>query len=242
MNLHAQYAASSLQMYRSPAAPLSLDYALIVARAAGTPMVTVHPIKDKVLQAGQPLSRPELANLLSQIEPEDLLWNDTRLIASSRSTIAWWLPPAIRPQWFAVGRKTLRCMAPWPGLVLRMNRCGAFTVHAATGRERPEPGAKLFHAPLMNIDRTGAMCFGSAERPAFGAEYRDAFEAALIESRFSHVNHEHTLRIGKAGSPVDNVAHMAFWRDLEASGAAAFPAKALAPASMTLRDLLEAKP
>ena len=96
------------------------------------------------------------------------------------------------------------------------------------------PETRLFHAPLMNIDASGYLCFGNATNPAKTTlEAMPVFEQAVYDTKFSHVNHTQTLL---ADGAVSNNAHYKFWKSL--SGENEFPLDRLNPTNLTVADLI----
>jgi len=144
----------------------------------------------------------------------------------------------VRPMWFASGGKPFKFDVPWPHLVV--GACGPkLHVAALGGGRRPAPKTRLFHAPLMNVFHTGAVCVGNADLPeSCGLESMPGWESVLTDTCFSHVNHPSTLRTtGKQG--VDNKEHLDFWRGLGKGKAAAFPRESLAPLGCDLGRFIE---
>lgn len=209
------------------------EVALVISSIQGRSLCTRHPIANGELGSGTPLSPEDLANLLASIAGDAMVWSSPDLIASGSQALVWSLKSAVRPLWMRIGNRPVNILVPWPRTVLRMSRKG-LRVYAVPSDSLLEPDAPLFHAPLMNINAIGEMCFGSVERPPFGWAHRAEWEAALTATCFSHVNHPHTI---SSEHPVDTEAHVAFWRTLER--AADFPDDRLVPAGLTLSDLVE---
>ena len=236
-------------------APLALPDApeAVVPRAAlllytcGRRLVaTAHPLAATrsgraAIGAGRPLSCRELHGWLAALAGEGrragAAWLPPEVLASEEDTLIWWRPARRAPMWFRVEGHTVGLRVPWPPLVFVARRqslwCAALTANA-----RPKPHAALCHAPLMNVDREGAVCLGTAEAPPDCAiERRGAWEAAVCATAFTHVNHPDTLR---REGPVGTGGHLEFWRGLD--GARRFPAEALAPRRQTLTAWWEALP
>ncbi len=159
------------------------------------------------------------------------------IIAHSASQLAWFVPGGVRPMWFRTGTTTLSANVPWPSLILcaRQNRLALVAVPTV---QRPKSSTRLFHAPLMNVHASTDLCEGSATYPAtWTLTDRAEYESVLFETAFSHVNHDHTLRI-TASKTVSNAQHLRFWQELERSGAGRFPRTALVPLKRTLEQWL----
>lgn len=137
--------------------------------------------------------------------------------------VLWWIPPACRTVFFdakgegEVGKRAGK--TPHPGLVFlaRERRLYAFAVK---GRERPEAGAALHHAPYFNVWRSGEVCTGSTPLPEDSiVATMKAWEDGFFGSNFSHTNHERSVKYPGG-------AH-AFWTDMLDGRHRTFPASAL---------------
>jgi hypothetical protein len=63
----------------------------------------------------------------------------------------------------------------------------------------------------MNIDESGSLCLGTASMPArITPLSMDECESALIDSQFTHTNHNRTIKGIKKDSD-----HVTFWKSLE---------------------------
>lgn len=142
------------------------------------------------------------STLSNQILPESVL-------VDSPDRLVWYKRRFVGEMWFRVGQKPECLVVEWtPLLFLADKERNALRVFALGTNSRPGPETRLYHAPLMNINGFGDLCQGSAKLPAeISVADIEACEASLIESQFTHVNHEHTLR-----GETSNAQHVDFWR------------------------------
>lgn len=197
---------------------------------------------------GHAVTQQDVHELMQLLDDPDhnsqgLTLQPVNVLAQSPAALAWYRPPAVRRLWFkGASDKPVAIDAPWPGMVFRANKQGKLHVAALKTRSRPCANTPLFHAPLMNIYRSGLLCNGSATPPTHaGIDTIAAWEAMIDDSFFTHVNHDQTLTL--AGSErVDTAAHLRFWRALgKHKTAKTFPAKSLRPMKLSLKNWLEAE-
>lgn len=148
--------------------------------------------------------------------------------------LVWWIKGKARPMYFAQGRKQIRVLVPWPSLILEATERG-LRVCAVYGTRRPAASTPVYRAPLMNIGADGSMCAGTAKLPT-GRTFAEmaAYEAALFDSNFSHVNNPLTLQLGS--TTVENSAHLKFWKRLQRTRADVFPVENLVPLARSLEQ------
>jgi PRTRC genetic system protein B len=172
---------------------------------------------------------------LEYIDPCILAFNDTQL--------CWYVSPARRPMTFRLGEKEISMTVPWPGLVFHATTREGLRVAACTGTTRPVLETPLYHAPLMNIDDDGDLCFGNYPVPAqVNHMKRHCWEDAIFNTRFTHTNQDQTLHEDYASEDgvVSNTDHFNFWRNLEKTNAPSFPEPALNPMHLTVKDWIDA--
>ncbi|MBK8168667.1 MAG: PRTRC system protein B [bacterium] len=219
--------------------------AFLLYECAGRLIATAHPLKatrsgQAGIGAGHPLTHRELRGWLSELAGQARLARarvlPPEVLAEDEDFVAWWRPARRAPIWFAGQGRQHGFRVPWPPLVFVAAR-GALWCAAPPKNARPGAGAPLCHAPLMNVDARGQVCLGSAEVPPDrDPHHRRAWEAAVCETNFTHVNHGRTLAPG-GGGETSTEAHFAFWQNLD--GQARFPMAALAPRHQTLQAWLE---
>lgn len=219
-----------------------INWALISSQIGRSPLLTYHGIegdslKTARLRRGTPVDAAVAVSVLSKLADSTFGgWVDDRMVYQGAAQMAWCIRGAVRRMHWRIGNKRLTLDVPWPNLVFVAGVGGRLTVHAYKGGQKPGPNTALFHAPLGNFYADGTMCWGSVERPAFSLRAREAFEAAVFDTSFSHVNHERTL---SAKEPVENEQFLAFWRDLHQRKVQRFPEKRLAPTGVCLGDIIQ---
>ena len=199
-----------------------------------------HTPEGIVLGPGRLLSerdQQDLIGVLLNTHAYDNEFLPVDVLSRSSARLSWYVPGQRRRMWFRDGSRTESYEVPWPNLIFCASRDHLRLV-AVTGRDRPTVDQPLFHAPLMNVHATTALCAGTAALPeGTGLADRPGYEHACFETAFSHVNHAQTLRLNKRG-PVSSEAHVQFWRALARQGAPQFPEDALVPLGQTLSQWL----
>lgn len=186
----------------------------------GAPNVT-HPV------AARDVARA--FNLFGQttgLLPADcLFWTAT----AAQARLGIWLPPARRTLTFDLGkRKVSRLTVPLPGLVFA-GQGTRYYIYAAN--ERPaDDGARLYCAPLPNVDGDGKICAGTVKFPTCAANTIAAAANLFFESAFNH-----DLSTGKVQGTNDTLYQVL--RSLET--ARAFPPKLLVPMRRALAQIME---
>jgi len=183
------------------------------------------------------MSRESQASI--EILPPTVLFFD-------RSTLAWWLPSAIRPMYLRSHEGGLQTiLTRWPSLVA-MVRNMELHLAAVEGDERPTAATPIYHAPLPNVYGDSLVCTGSARLPlSMTVGDIAAWESVVFDSAFTHTNHRETLRApvvktlkgrtSKRKSEKRDDADASFWlaRDGETQ---AFPNATLNPIDRTLAE------
>lgn len=159
------------------------------------------------------------------------------VLAIGAAKIAWYVPGRNRPMHFNINQRRFSLRVPWPTLVFRVVE-GQVWLAALAHAERPNEGTPLYHAPVMNVNAATHVCTGSAVLPP-GSDLGncEAYERAIYETNFSHVNHRRTL---SGGDDVSDTDHVRFWRQLARRKATIFPADALVPLDTTVGEWLAA--
>lgn len=238
----AKVAVTATQFVKPEADPESnqdvdLECAIVIYRKGGYRFPMYHAAaqgsRSKQLGHGRPITFTEASKLVEPPDSEaDVSWIPANLIKRSSSQLVWTMPPATRMLWFKMqGQRVQSIRAPWPRLVLIADRDGELRVFAIKGAERPTPDTPLFHAPLMNINSQGLLCFGNVSKPEFSVSNLQEFEKAITHSHFTHTNNAHTF--ADKGSVTDD-RHIENWREI--SRMKDFPEKKLRPAKITLRQ------
>lgn len=208
--------------------------------------ITFHPVTvddgHPAIQPGGPMSRADALRLCQALAGErrgELAWQPSTVLAHGDEALVWYVPGRVRPMLFTGTKgETVRLEVPWPTLVFSA-RERDIRLAAVKTRGRPTLRTPLYHAPVWNVFRDGAVCLGSASVPGMvGPESIPDYEAAIFDSRFSHGNFRGNLRIeGKTGE-VSDLDHLRFWRGLARDKATRFPHGALVPMGQRLGDFL----
>jgi PRTRC genetic system protein B len=112
---------------------------------------------------------------------------------------------------------------------------------AVPGLGRPPAEEALYHAPLMNVYASTTLCPGTAVLPrSHTLADRAAFEAAVFDTGFTHVNQPQTL-YQPDSAEVTTAQHERFWTQLARSGTPEFPSGALVRLHRNLSDWLEGR-
>lgn len=190
-------------------------------------VITEHPVdagKAGIhLRAGRLIDATSLAGILASFTAEADGWLPARLIYQSRSRFAWHVPGIIRRMAFTVGADRRELTVPWPHLVLVARADASLQVLALRHGGVPLPSDSVYHAPLMNLSDTGALCFGNATRPGFDPASVAAFEDALFNTRFTHVNHPGTFTARRLAREISDEMHLEIWQALQGHRLAEFP-------------------
>ncbi len=143
-----------------------------------------------------------------------------------------WEVPA-RPALLRIKKEEI--IAPLPRLLLFSDgedlRVCAVRHRAKLGAETP-----VFHAPLLNVYQNGSVCWGSVRKPKSSSVRevdQKAWEAALIDSVGTHINHPHTLTLTGGGMDEVNTAQYVNFM-LSVARQKQFPNRNLASMGMTL--------
>ena len=188
-----------------------------------------------LINGGRLIDAVSLATVLSSFAVEADGWIPPNLIYQSRTRIAWTVPGKRRRMAFTVQGQTHLLMVPWPHLLLIARAGDTLQVLALAHEGTPHRLNPVYHAPLMNLGGTGDLCFGNAHRPSFALASIPAFEDALFNTRFTHVNHPHTF----AGrNQVTTALHLAQWQGLHEAQAKDLPRKWLRPLRNAKREHL----
>lgn len=187
--------------------------------------------QNKLIELLSKRSRQQTMNYL----PECVLGQEEK-------SLCWYTRPAVRNMTFRTTQgENHTLLVPWPGLIFFANARESLNVAAFLGNTRPTLETPLYHAPLMNIDGEGDMCFGNIPVPTNASiEKRYVWENALFDTRFTHTNHAETLHEKySVDGEVDNGILYRFWCDLAKSKTSVFPASALNPFGSDLKKWME---
>jgi PRTRC genetic system protein B len=207
-------------------------------------IVTEHKIHQRpgdavpMIGAGKALSKAGCRRVATQLagigeRPDDgaPVFLPDNLLVASKSILCWHEPSKVRPMWFIEAGTSVS--VKWPHLVFVASERG-LRVFAMLGNKRPTTETKLYHAPLMNIYGDGRLCFGSAVCPdRITVDSIPEWNAAIFDSRFSHVNHDRTIK-----GAVTSTEHARWWRDRNGQDKALKASDLVRIKNLTLADVL----
>lgn len=208
--------------------------------------ITTHPIKNRgkghYLGAGRSFTHADLDALLHMLRAQSTTTRSLlpdNLLLQGTEELAWYVPGSIRPMWVGDNDRTKRLNVPWPTLIFHA-RSGRLSIAAMKGSRHPDSNTPVSHAPVMNIYNSGNVCTGNADLPPdCTIESMKGWEDVIYRTRFTHVNHDFTLRFPKKSS-VSTPDHYKWWCELERSGAKRFPSASLVPMGKKLGEFLSA--
>lgn len=182
--------------------------------------VVHHKVKaDQSLGLGRVISGEHLVkSMLTRLQAnqsygEELL--PSNVLVDNDDRLIWHTSRHISTMWFRVGSNAESMRVEWPPLLFIATKRGLkkMKVFALGSNARPTPSTRLYHAPLMNIDGSGEVCQGTAVLPKrISVSSIGECEDTIVRSKFTHTNHNFTLRGGATNSE-----HMAFWRSKAAA-------------------------
>ena len=218
---------------------LKLDRALLVYtnQHRSRHMVTVHAVehtenRPPVLGAGTLLTMTTLRELSKQLGSVTLLeWFPENVVARAAELLAWWMPAAVRPMFFAANSELGAVSGkhfPHPPLLFAVAK-GILHVRALYESRRPSATSKLAVAPYWNISSDGKVCHGSMQAPKeVSSAWIAQWEIAFFQSEFTHPGDAVKLTRRKGGT-------VALWQSL--SEARCFPRQTLVPAGSVIEYL-----
>ncbi len=188
----------------------SINKAILLYGARGrTSFATIHDVTSQAnqppqIEAGRPLDKRTLKALIESMASSLVTkpcFLPPNILSVSNDLVVWWSPPSLRSYFFDTGDTTESIsvgqrsgIAHAPGLIFMVGN-GHMRVFAVKGTTRPDPGAAIFHAPLMNVSSNGDVCTGSMRKPqSTVVDAITEWEGAFWESRFSHPNNHHAVR------------------------------------------------
>lgn len=228
--------------------PLSIkiqgEFAISFSRLAdGSRLACYHSINDGVIGEGSPVSFTGVCSVIDSVRDENSsgekkdFWCNPRILYRSNSHLMWYRPSGgYTPLWFRVNGGC--CVkAKLPTLVFCYSHDGGgLTVFAAT-RKAVTQDTPLFHAPLCNINGSGNLCYGTADKAepySPDSSIIQISEDAVLKSMFSHVNHNKTFI---SDTSVDTAEHIRIWQALCEKDVMP-SAKELVKTSLKVRDLV----
>lgn len=187
-------------------------------------VVTVHPLSESEegglhFEPGRPMTPSDHLQVLEALQEGGRTaipagYIPERVVFLSASGVTWYAPSVRRTMHFNMGGEREALTVHWPALVFHV--CDSrIWLAALAGDERPTPDTPVYHAPLHNVSANGAVCLGGARAPSAGAlDNREAWEATIYDTAFSHVN---TDRVLTGGGDTETLRE--FWRARAEEGA-----------------------
>lgn len=208
--------------------------ALIFHPAGDNVLVTKHEIYNEKLTEGVLVDNTDVSRFTLSLIGHHSSANNAILspntLTDNIDTLMWYKPAHKGLIWFTSGGMPVRSFqVTYPTLLFKASKkSGRLRVFALATSTRPTINTAVYLAPLMNINAGGLLCFGSANVPnVIDSGSMNDFEAALLDSNFSHTNYQKnedgfshaSIRFTKRQSHYyDDKAHVSFWREKESSG------------------------
>lgn len=160
---------------------------------------SVHEVRHKKevvqIEAGQPVSKIGLLELMKTLCPEDVvqpeLFGD-HILSSGAKHLVWWCKPQQRTMFFKggfIGEGEISGVTDQPGLVFVVAH-GAWYVFAVKSRSRPKASTPLYPAPFPNVWSSGAVCVGNIDLPKGVMRFNTtSWEGCFYRSFFTHSNY-----------------------------------------------------
>lgn len=174
---------------------------------------TKHQIRNNnTLGLGRIISPEQITKVFSSLthdtgQSTDLI--PSSVLLDSPEQLIWYKKRFTGDMWFRVGSAPECLVVEWPPLLFVANKVSpSMRVFALGSNARPTLNSRLYHPPLMNINEAGQLCQGTAGLPPqITTASIPQCEGSLIDSQFTHVNHDFTLR-----QATSNQEHLAYWR------------------------------
>lgn len=205
---------------------VSPEFAISFTRVVtGDYVACKHDIANGKLGVGSAIDAAQAKELVNQVDITSApieSWVNPQVLYQSHGCLAWYRPASKKPEpiWFRTNDQ-LKLMVKLPTLVFITNGKGLRVfASASTKVTRDTP---LYHAPLCNISSNGGLCFGGADapEPTLSLSARmSGFEAALLESNFSHLSQAPTFKAQGKSDFNSTHAHIKIWKSFEALGKA----------------------
>lgn len=198
---------------------------------------------NNTMSIGTVVSASQIAKTFSEltIEKSNKTFNciPENVIFDSDQLLVWYKRRFVDTMWFRIGNKPQHLIVEWPPILFAAckNR-HAMYVFALGKNTRPNEDSVLYNAPFMNINDRGLLCQGTAHLPhEISVGCLAECEATLLDSQFTHVNHEYTF-----SHPTNSNSHFKFWKS-KARNRKQEPirlsTKELSLAGMTLQNFLQ---
>ncbi|SEG89421.1 hypothetical protein [Marinobacterium lutimaris] len=162
-------------------------------------VMTVHDVKDGIFQIGNYVD-PEAVITMIQEANSDRPDHKTRLIPENvlvddAHYLIWFVRSTRRPFHFRHGSGDWHGQVRYPHLLFIADKHQRrLRIFALANSRRPTLEAKLYHAPLFNLNGQGDLCLGSATLPeSLSVSTLPGIEAAFFDANGSHQNHQRTL-------------------------------------------------
>lgn len=216
---------------------------LYEARGGNQAFATLHSIRvddegRPSFLPGQAMTREMLFALASKLMPDasyDYL--PPEILSLGHGWMVWWCQGGPRNLFFRtdagdpIGERTLQVDLP-PLVFAAKNE--SLSVFSLAKPERPMPDTPLFMAPFYNVWTEGNLCRGNARLPdRSGPEAIGDWENMFFNSSFTHPN-SGSEKLSRHPKGLKGL-----WHDLSKQRWKNFPIKMLAPAKMTLSDLVQ---
>lgn len=188
------------------------ECALVFSSFLGDIVITKHNISAGIIKEGYPIGSNEVLEAMQEhtsektanhIIPSNVLINSTEILA-------WHCKSEIRNMWFRIS-KPLKLKVYWPSLIFAVNKKRkSLYIYATATNARPHADTKLYRAPVMNTDKNGSVCLGSAKLPdELSINTINEIQDCLFNSYFTHLN---AMTEKKGCMFSEDALHIRFWR------------------------------
>lgn len=171
---------------------------------------------------------------------------DPRILAITSRLMVWDVPSERRELRLVLpSGDSMSLEVPWPRLliaaVLSFGEGPKLYAIALKRQGRVQAKTPVFHAPLMNIDRSGMLDKVAALPGAIDPRCISEWEQALLSFSFSRVGHDHTIRPADMAprAEINSYHHSRCWREIARNNLQRFPGQRLVARRQTVVQWLD---
>lgn len=127
-------------------------------------------------------------------------WLPEHVLVDDETALSWYTKRSQNTLWFRpLSSKKIICFnIELPPMIFLVQKSDSSLFNFTIGKNsRPSLSTRIYHSPLMNLYESGSLCLGSAALPSeISIDTIKDCEDCLLQSQFTHVNHDETLRGG----------------------------------------------